>query len=384
MRCLSLFALLLLVTSCQKDYSSNPLPNILDSDHPAIKTVMTNFEAHELQIKVSEIIKWHNGNFESVDFEFQVDDSNYFYPASTVKFPIAVLALEKVNSIQDINSGTPFLVSGDSVFTSVRNNVAAIFAVSDNDAYNRLYEFLGRDYINQKLKEKELQPANIVHRLESQGAQNPETKSITFRTSDSLHYVQAPIQDSDIKPLQLNKLQKGKGYYKNERLVNSPMDFSKKNYLPISTLHELMKRVQFPQSFPPEKRFHINESDLKFLHDVMQSVPRKMGYNEDDYYDGYVKFFMFGDTEKRIPDDIRISNKVGYAYGYLTDCAYIEDYEHGISFIVTATIHVNKDDIFNDDVYEYESVGIPFLAEVGRQLHQFYVEKELYLDEHGD
>ena len=383
MRYLSFLVLMLVVTSCNKDYNSDPLPDILDSNQPAIKAVMDNIEAHEVQIKVSELTNWNTG-LEEYSYNFQVDDNNYFYPASSVKFPIAVLALEKANSIEDINSETPFLVEGDSIYTTIRNNVTAIFAISDNEAYNRLYEFLGRDYINTKLKEKGLQPAQISHRLESHDAENSKTKPIVFRLSDSVQYIQPSIINSEIEPLQLHKLKKGKGYYKNDHLANEPMDFSKKNYLPISTLHEMMKRVSYPDAFEIREQFIIGKEDQEFLLKAMKALPREVGYNDTEYYDGYVKFFMFGDTKDRIPEHIDISNKVGYAYGYLTDSALIEDNKHGISFLITATIHVNKDEVFNDDVYEYESVGIPFLAEVGRQLHHYYIEKELYLDEYGD
>ena len=44
---------------------------------------------------------------------------------------------------------------------------------------------------------------------------------------------------------------------------------------------------------------------------------------------------------------------------------------HNIQFILTATIHVNKNGIFNDDIYEYETIGIPFLAQLGREIHQY-------------
>ena len=71
-----------------------------------------------------------------------------------------------------------------------------------------------------------------------------------------------------------------------------------------------------------------------------------------------------------VSKDIKIYNKVGYAYGTLTDCAYIKDTRNNIDFMVTATILVNKDQIFNDDNYEYDEVGIPFLAQLGRELYE--------------
>jgi hypothetical protein len=104
--------------------------------------------------------------------------------------------------------------------------------------------------------------------------------------------------------------------------------------------------------------------------------PKKQGFTNTEYYDSYVNFFMLGDLEKPISDHIKIYNKVGYAYGYLTDCAYIVNVKNDISSTITATIHVNPNGIFNDDAYEYKTIGIPFLAELGRQIHTFYLEKK--------
>jgi hypothetical protein len=56
---------------------------------------------------------------------------------------------------------------------------------------------------------------------------------------------------------------------------------------------------------------------------------------------------------------------VGYAYGTLTDVAYIHDQESDLKFFLTATVLVNENKIFNDDNYEHETVGIPFLARLG-------------------
>ena len=66
----------------------------------------------------------------------------------------------------------------------------------------------------------------------------------------------------------------------------------------------------------------------------------------------------------------RIYNKVGLAYGTATDVAYVKD-RNGIEFFLTATILTNKNEIFNDNQYEYDQLGIPFLAALGRELYQF-------------
>lgn len=330
-------------------------------NHQGIKD---SLKKYEVQIKLSDAKK---------DYSYNVNDQQYFYPASTVKFPIALLALEKVNQIPQLNSQSPFEVAGDSIQTTIRKEVQKIFAISDNEAYNRLFEFLGTDYINEQLHNKGLKTIQISHRLAIDDAANPNTKEILFFNKDSIIYHRKPIKNTILDPLTLNKIYKGKGFYKNDSLVNSPMDFSRKNYASITALHGLMQRIHFPEKFTKSELFDLSEDDRNFLLNTMHQTPKKQGYDESEYYDGYVKFFLFGDTKEKIPDHIKIYNKVGYAYGYLTDCAYIVDEKNGISFLLTATIHVNKNRIFNDNTYEYDTIGIPFLANLGREIHKFYL-----------
>ncbi len=44
--------------------------------------------------------------------------------------------------------------------------------------------------------------------------------------------------------------------------------------------------------------------------------------------------------------------------------------------MVTATLLVNKDGIFNDNAYEYDEIGIPFLAQLGRELYNYELNRK--------
>jgi hypothetical protein len=92
---------------------------------------------------------------------------------------------------------------------------------------------------------------------------------------------------------------------------------------------------------------------------------------DTSYYNSYGKFFIYGDTKKKIPANIRIFNKAGWAYGTLTDNAYIIDLENKVELLLTATILVNENGIFNDDQYEYQTIGLPFLANLGRIIFEY-------------
>ena len=72
-----------------------------------------------------------------------------------------------------------------------------------------------------------------------------------------------------------------------------------------------------------------------------------------------------------MPANIRVFNKVGWAYGFLTDVAYIVDFEHQVEFMLAATVYTNEDGILNDNVYEYQSMGLPFLYRIGQTIYQY-------------
>ncbi len=358
----------LLCFSCQeKEVSKTPLQDALTSQNHNIKRVMDNLEAHEVQIIFSQINRKDDG-IVFTDHEFQLDESDYFYPASTVKFPTAVLALEELNKVDSLTMDTRFYVEGDSVETTFRKAISEIFAVSDNQANNRLVEFLGQDAINARLKSKGIENFRLAHRL-GYHTEDMATKPLIVYLNDSTTSTYATTINTFPEPLLLDGIKKGIGFYSDGELIDEPFDFALKNYYPISSQHEVLKRIIFPENYKKGEQFNLSGDQSAHLLKSMHTVPKEVGYDPNEYYDGYCKFFMFGDTREDIPENIKIYNKVGFAYGTLTDCAYIVDTKNNVEFMLTATILVNKDGVFNDDNYEYDDVGIPFLAELGRLLY---------------
>ncbi|WP_299212831.1 serine hydrolase [uncultured Dokdonia sp.] len=354
-----------LVLSC-----TTPLDSVLTAEHPAIRTVMDSLENHEVQILYTQIDTTDKGLITFKDYVFQENKKNYFYPASTVKLPIALLATEYINTHPEIELDTPYISERDSVLHSVSDDIRQIFAVSDNEAYNRLYDLLGRDYINTRLKELALSPTRISHRLSTTNADKAERGTIKFFPSYEGDIITIEEQiDQPIVAIKIKKQQKGKGYLKDSTQISTPFDFSDKNYFPLKAQHELMKRVFFEDQFDADQRFNISYTDKIRIQKAMYTLPRKAKYDPETYYDSYVKFFLYGDSKDPIPDHIKIYNKVGYAYGTLTETAYVVDEKEGIQFLLSATILVNKNEIFNDDTYEYDTIGIPFLAQLGREIY---------------
>jgi len=176
-------------------------------------------------------------------------------------------------------------------------------------------------------------------------------------------------------PMLAYGLRKGKGYMefhnKDSVQVNAPFDFSDKNFFSMGDQQELMRRLMFPRAFPVSKRFKLTPADYRFLYTNMSMLPRESRhpvYPEKDYPDNYCKYLLFGSEPARLPADVRIFNKIGLAYGYLVDNAFVVDYQGGSEFFLTSVINCNTSGIYNTDKYAYSTLGFLFMKKVGQAI----------------
>lgn len=372
------------------------IEKILISQPELFKEYLAKKDKLNIQIIYTQIKRNKKGKASFKEDSYQLNPAKYFYPASTVKMPIAFLALEKLNdlNIPGLDMHTTMITDSAAakqvhIYTdpttkdsrpTIANYIKQIFLVSDNEAYNRLYEFLGQEYIQRKLTEKGYPNAIIRHRLEvsMNDEQHRATNPVYFYdTTGKLIYSQpAQISKAVFKP---DTVKMGKGYMKNGKLVKEPFDFTTKNRIYLEDLHNILKSVLFSESINKKELFNLKKEDYTFLFRWMSSYPSESkypSYDSSEIWDNYVKFLWYG-ADKKVPinPSLRIFNKVGDAYGFLIDIAYFADIQNNIEFMLSATIHCNEDEIFNDNKYEYETVGLPFLKKLGLTVHQALLKK---------
>ncbi len=377
-------------------WAQNPLPKIMSTD--SFLTGLTEDRSkHQIQVIYTRIDRDKDNNPTFRSFDWGVQETEYYYPASSVKMPAAFLALEKLNQLNvvGLDANSPLKigaarapqvpVEGDSTtndgYATIAHYIKKIFLVSDNDAYNRLYEFIGQEAFNRRLHEKGYKDTRILHRLGPEGfpfsfEDNQYTNPFTFYKDDNVIYHQGEVhsQIPDRYRVSTNHEQLGVAHINKEgELINAPFDFSVKNFFSLRDMHDVMKAVLFPEQTPTHRQFDLSKRDYQFLYKWMSTFPSESGiegYKEKE--DNYVKFFIYGDRENGdIPPTIKIFNKVGWAYGFLTDVSYIIDRENKVEFFLAATIKVNENDTYNDGKYEYETIGLPFFGHLGRAVYQY-------------
>ena len=119
------------------------------------------------------------------------------------------------------------------------------------------------------------------------------------------------------------------------------------------------------------ERFKLSFDSRRYLLKCLGNFPREMKnsvyHNTTTFPDNYYKYAIVGNKpELASSGRYRTFSKIGIAYGFVTESAYVVDFEKQKDFLFSVSIYVNKDDIVNDGTYEYEKIARPFIANFSR------------------
>jgi hypothetical protein len=352
---------------------------------------------YRIQILYTQINRDKNNIPHFKEYSYRLNPNEYFYPASTVKFPLSVLALEKLNDLkitglnkastaiydsvtarQETIYNNPYAIDGRQ---TIEQAIKEVLVVSDNNAANRLYEFLGQEYIHSQLANKGYPEVYIRNRLElgRTPVENRQTQSVQFYDANNKLIYTQPAQNNTGKLPYYNVLI-GNGYLNGQdSLINAPLNFSEKNRISLSDLHHIMQSVIFPDQMPKKQRFNLSNEDRNFLLQWMHTTPTESSYptyDSSEYYPAYAKFIMLGSEKGPIPSNIKIFSKAGDAYGFLLDNTYIIDTDAKVEFMLSAVIYVNADGILNDNTYDYRTIGLPFMKNLGNTIYNYELSRK--------
>ena len=392
-----LAGLLLFTLNARAQSDANLLEKLMQQKPAQFGKILANPNDYRLQILYTQINRDKNNIPHFKEYSYRLNPKEYFYPASTVKMPLAFLALEKINNlkIQGLTKSTlmvydsvadrqepiynnPYSINGTQ---NIEQAVKEIFLVSDNNAANRLFEFVTPHTVHEQLAKKGYKDVYIRNRLElgRTAKENRSTQAIDFYNEQGkIIYHQPAAFNKDSLPYYNAFI--GNGYLNNQdSLIKGPLNFSEKNRIYLSDLTHILKSVLFFDQTPPSQRFNLTTEDRKFLLHYMHTLPTESQYPTYDsanYWPGYCKFLYTGSEKGPFPSNIKIFNKVGDAYGFLLDIAYVMDPEKKIEFMLSAVIYCNSDGIINDSMYDYDSVGYPFYKNLGQLIYNYELQRK--------
>lgn len=392
------YCTLLLLVISNKSTAQWPAPfnSILSGIQDSVtKKVLANPKTYRYQLVYTKIDRDQNGTPHFTNYTLHADPENYFNPASMVKMPLAFLAMEKLYELNlpgvnkyttmqfDSNYQRQVAMYADSSAQNKKPSIAHFikraFLISENDPYNRLYQFVGQGPTNQKLIAKGYTSTRITRQFMGYTEeQNRHTNGIQFMDEKGLPILKlAPQYNKDSFQFGAPILIGDAHWNSKDEVVNAPFDFTRHNNISLVDMQKMLQSVIFPASVPKQNRFNMTEADRLFLLQYLSQYPSETNYPKYDsahFYDSYVKFF-FQDSTHSMPKHIRVFNKVGWAYGFLTDVSYVLDTKNNIDYMLSATVYVNSDGVVNDSKYDEETVGFPFLNKVGTAFYEYELKR---------
>ncbi|MBL6604257.1 MAG: serine hydrolase [Bacteroidetes bacterium] len=382
-----LFCLLLSIILFGCSLETSPIKSSFRKNN-FLKEIIKEKEDYEIQVLLTKI-NHYNSQVNFQEYKYQLDDNKYFYPASTIKLPIVVLALKKINELRSKGSEITLkskiilnykddyskLVILDSI-TSFQNLIADVFLVSDNSASNILIDFIGYNYFNDEMKNAGFYKTYLNHKF------NPDPYvNSTWQISDLDNNIISSLNDNQ-KIIKADDntsgLDKGERRYLKGEILDESLNFSEKNRSSITDMHNLIKYIFYPDIFDSTNTFNLNVEDYDFLRYWMsrftyEDIGEKF-IGDEKFFETYNKFFIHGDEQSLSNEQIRVYNKIGQAYGTSIDNGLIKNYQDNIEFILTATIYTNKNKVINDNLYEYDDIAVPFLAKLSRAIYDELVD----------
>lgn len=372
------------------------LEALLADGGETLAVVLQQHEEHRLQVSVAEVVERADGSL-ALERSTLGDLDVYFYPASSIKTAAAVAALELLNGWNSAG-GTSFgldtqlvlepLFDGEERMTedpsnldggriTVGHEIRKLSIVSGNEAFNRLYELVGQDRLDASLARAGFPSFHLVHRLSERRTpgENRRFPAITLLGPAEGERLELPARTSEPLPAPASRpgLAAGARHVgPGGDVVEAPFDFTVKNRVQLVELQDFLVEVVRPEIDTGRRGFpDLSVEQRAFLRQAMAELPRESRnpkYDPGHYTDDYVKFLLPGLRRVLPAERLRVWNKVGLAYGFTIENAYVEDRATGRGFFVAVALYTNPNGTVNDGVYAYDDVAMPFHAQLGEAL----------------
>ena len=238
--------------------------------------------------------------------------------------------------------------------TTIRKELEAALVVSNNDAYNFLYDLAGRDALNRLWLAAGLKSVHISHKLSATTQGVSTTERIRFLAPGGAITLSSDKSAEPLPPLSIP------GIKVSATGEKESMDFSGRNYVSMMDLMRMCAWIADP-ALAPDVHWPGTDDDRKLVRDTM---------NLEAFDWALYRPLRAGLTEAIPGDDLNYIGKPGQAYGFSGDVAYVESKSTGKAFLVGVALRPGpqaratasrRDQHFDD-------VGTPFFLSLGDRL----------------
>ena len=342
-----------------------------------IKQMLAEPQKYRFQVLYTPV---RDGHLERHGFR---TDAEYFFPASSMKLPIALAMYDRLAKLRDEGNPAaaaysrkatarihPTSGSGGPYPTTLENETWRAIVVSDNSSANRLLGIVGHREAHETLWADGIATARINTGFDTGAKIDPAELSprVELELADAKAEIAARKSTLVLPATKATGLDIGKGNIVDGRLVNAPLSFAKKNAIAMRELQDVMVRVMRPELLPTNSVADtLSADDRAFLQEALGTLPSGSGiagFDRNVVIDYQYSPFLRGVERVRDRKQFHIYAKIGQAYGFIVANAYVIDTDTKRGFFLVASVYANPSEILNSDAYAYDSVSLPVLADV--------------------
>lgn len=383
---------MLLFTACSHSQQSptrstaETEPNFLDTLQ--LRHSLIDNQEHRFQMAVTPVVNGILGKTHSYGTE------QYYYPASLVKIPAALVMLEILNELDfsldatlrfntdtvEVCGSTRFVEISQQKDLTFRQILKELIVASDNHFYNALYHVITPEYMRKKLGNAGFTNVHIYKAFTGCDTLQQLTTypSVIAEGNGASKHVrnQAVVKMSPFAFRNAYVYEKDRCFgsqHENEEgnIVPGPYDLNYSIEIPLHDLHEMMLRFMFPEQFPEEKRWNIRPEDRTYVLELLgtypseiRSVYRSLKHLNDSIY----KYA----TPQALTNVFRTYGKLGLSYGFASEVVFIPVEDRTNGFLLSYSVYVNQNDVVNDGKYEYEEEARPFAKTLTKHISRMY------------
>ncbi len=364
--------------------------HFLRKQMPFWKNVLDSVNTYRLQIYLTQIDTTKKGVVKYTYYQYPSKPSQYTYPASIIKLPMAVYFLQKIDAInrfQPINQitlndrifiddtaycgqlGSNGIVNGMRIGSLLQE----LLQKSNNTAFNPLYEVVRDYHVNFAT---DFEDIIIQSRFSMKCDSNDNKRHCAYHIENGrgeiLFKEEALVKSPSV--LLANDFAKAGTSYLDikDSLIHAPRSFVRSNYISIESAHQLLVRLLAYSDDASFLSFPFRDSLLYYMNafpmpdtssEIYPTTFKYLFWGSDLLTRNYCKVGIDLPEPKSI---MNIYNKVGQAYGFLNDVGYFESIDKKTKFVLSASIFVDRDGVLNDGKYAYDAIGFPFLSHLGQ------------------
>lgn len=260
----------------QELLTSDKLKELLSGKDAKVDYVLANAEKFHFQL-ILTTYSYDTGKIRLTHADIN-KDQYYFSPASLIKFPVAIVAAEKLSKLYDIFN----ITADDSIAlsacfcnqstanyinktrsSSFRQVLRETMILSNNAGYNLLFDFLGKDTFNFRMRQLGYTHINLRNRFYPSCTEEQQAwfGGIKFYGLDKRLKYELPCQHSQ-HPWYNDSTWPhlaGKRYAADRQLVNGPKNYIDENYVSLWDAHQLMMQLMESEHSEKNNRLIINQ-----------------------------------------------------------------------------------------------------------------------------